>query len=486
MRSLDDLLTSVAVDLPRETSLVSPVMVKIKQRQTQRARLISRSLLGCLAIGLLAIIGALLRGNAGKVVALAVHKFSSVPQHPALYLQALIETLPWPIIATVAGIALLARIMQRNKLVFARHATAAMATLAGALLVTATATAATITTVSSQAGPAQQQLERTINGLGKQEVTVDGVTYELAPGQILTDNQIRAQAELDKLGDVIKTLNLPKASDGGYSSYFAYVVSLNGNNLKLTDTPENPLLVGHTPETPAELALDSQTVYLKGVVKTSHIDLNPGDLVDVAVAKDLKTAGFVSKLTYPLDDYRVAYKVGFAPVSAARRTDGKCYNNVGDLCPNLPAVHDLIGLNRDSITVPSDGVIREVFGQLVSYAPYTLTVKTSSGAIWTFSDYGTIGAVNQYGLYDPAEPSKSDLSLQVKVGDYMRVEFWQHTGDLDKREVINQGFSGTKDEAQKLAAEGKLPINPEFYIRSIQLALKQPWYAGQTPVKYQP
>lgn len=484
MNSLDKLITKAALELPREPLLVSPVMAKIKARQARRAKLINRSLLGSFIIGMLAIGAALLRGNAGKVLTLAVHKYSSVPQHPGLYVRALVETLPWPAIATVAGIALLARIMQRNKLVLAKHASAAMAVSAGALLITATASAATITTVGDQAGPVQQQLERTINGLGKQEVTVDGHTYEISGGAI-NDRQIKAYVEQRAIWEIRKTLDLPAdKNDGGTLAYGARVISITPTELEMTDVDPNSFkVVGTDPSNPPKLKITSQTVFIKGGKKVDKLELLPGDYIQVAAAKDFVTAGYIALMSYDPSDY--TWVSGITPTSKHGK-NGKCYNNETEKCPNLPAVFDLLGLG-DYQTVPTDGVIREVFGKLESVDGDVAKIKTSSGTVWSFNiGYNEITHTNESGYYCPSCPNGADLNMQINRGDYLRVEFWQHKTDLNKREVFDQGFKGTKDEARKLLAEGKLNLNPEIYIRSVQIALKQPWYTGQQPVKFNP
>ncbi len=477
MSSLDKMLSKSAPDSLRQTSLVNPVMAKIKQRKA-RAKLVNRALVGCLVIGLLALLAALIKGNTFDVVNLAVHKVSSLQAHPGLYARALLETLPWPLIGTVAGIALLARIMQRNKVAITRHATAAMSVAAGAMLVTASASAATIVTTDSQPGPVQQQLERTVNGIGKQQVTINGHTYDFSPG--LTDEQILGQVEMAEFARLNKELNVATGgSDGGTLGCMCKVTAISPTSISFGPYIDTP---GTLPFNPDTYTLTGQTIYLVGATKVPKYELLVGDLVVVAPNVDLKTAAYVAKLDLSYDAY--FYAGGFSTVAAAHRSDGKCYNNEADKCPNIPAVQELFNTAQYDI-LPDDAVVREVFGQMISFDADNVKVKTSSGAVWTFSAGDSITAHNQAG-YTSIYSNKPNRDFQIKPGDYLRIEFWQHKKDLAKREVISQAFKGTNGEARELALQGKLDLHPETYIRAVQVALQKPWNYEGIPLKFKP
>ncbi len=461
MNSLDNMITRSTPQLPREASLVSSVMAKIRQRQLKRAKIVNRSLLVCLVLSMLVLVGALVKGSTGRIASLAVHKISSISAHPGLYSEALLESLPWTAIATVAGIALLARIMHRHRLAFTRHATAAMAVSAGAFLITATATAATITTTTDQPGPAQQQLERVVNGLGKHQVIVNGHTYEFDAS--LSDTQVRAQLEGAELRLLDLELDTARGSaDGGTLTCLCQVSAITADSITFESYGWKP--GDQTSFDPNRLSLTSKTIYLKGAAKVTRLDLIVGDLVSVAPAKDLKTAAYVAKHDLPFEAY--FYSGGFTSVPSARRSDGKCYNNEADQCPVLPAIRELFNSAQFNI-LPQDAQIREVFGQIVSIDAKNVSLKSSSGAIWTFAVGDSVSAINEAG-YATNDRSVQNHDFQVNKGDYLRIEFWQYNIDLGKREVPrDRDYGGTN-------------------IRAVQVALQQPWFQGQAPIKYQP
>ncbi len=426
MKSLDKMLTSIAPELPRETSLVNPVMVKIKLGQAKRQQLINRSLLGCFALALVTLVGAVVRGNSGKVIALAAHKLSSLPAHPGLYAQALLETLPWPTIAVIAGIALAARIMHRSQFKFARHATSALAVSFGALALTAGASAATITTAQTQPGPAQQRLERTVSGVGGEQAVIDNHLYQFDYG--LTDNQIRAQAEAAEFRRLDQELGAARGTaDGGTLSCMCKVVAITDHDIHI-DYYESSQL----PMEPSTLAFTPKTIFLNGSKRVGHLDLKPGDLIVAAPNADLKTAAYIAKLDLPYKDY--FYNGNFSATASAHREDGKCYNNEADSCPTLTNSYTLINV-AFAPPAPANTQIREAYGTIIALDDQNVRIQNASGTIWTFNA-GTF--------------IKSFES--AKIGDSLRIEFWQPLSELSNRTIVDESMKITNMRLTKSQA----------------------------------
>lgn len=475
MESLDEMLAAIAPDIEPQRSLVKPVLKAItaERRRVSRWRRVYGGLVAAAGI---ATIAALLRGNSAHVLWLGVSKFSAVWHNSGLYAKALAEALPWPALGLLAAAAaggwFLMNLEKRA------HFASAMVGLCLALSLGATsASAYAAVNPSTEPGPAEQQLERTLNGIGHETVTLNGQTYELGSGSGLSDDQIRAMAEWQELLDATASIPAQKATDGGTSLCACKVINMTSSQLAYDWWYSYGQSVA-----PKPLAVTSKTRFFIGSKPSAPFMLQPGDQVVTEPSPDGSFAAVIEKPGYPFDDY--AAVGGFSRTQAKHGQNGKCYNYPQAACPDLPSVYDFMAYMAPESDVPQGAEIRELYGTLTSIGNYSFTLKDSTGAEWTIWDGGSLSGLNSAGIY---VNGGVDHSLVVQPGDHLRIEFWQYENDLNGRvihdgEVI--GYPGaTKDQARQLMAAGKFQQAP-FQLRSLQLALKKPWTPGMPADKY--
>jgi hypothetical protein len=335
-----------------------------------------------------------------------------------------------------------------------------------AFAATASAASVATTAVNPTPGPTQLQLERTINGVGKSITTVNGQSLE--SNQSLTDKQALMAAEQAIITNAELTLPVGKAAeanDARQGGCLCNVVSVTAMQIQINYVPTN----GQSPD-PAQaqsFSLTDQTVYYDSLTKVTKLDLKPGDPVVVLPDTTFKNAALVMRMKYPVADY-TDMPLNISSLKSAHRADGKCFNNESDQCPDLFDPVNLMTIG-DWLTVPDGAEVREAYGQITALADYSMELTNPSGSVWKLN-IGRMSFCCSLGQTDSG----------LRLGYYVRVEFWQMKSDLASRTVFDESqaqsqMNLTKDQARQLLAEGKIALNPKTPLRAVQYVAAKPY-----------
>jgi len=471
MKSLDNLdkyLFAIAPVAPAEppARMAVPVMATIRRQAARRVALVRWSLIVGLLVLVAATSYAVARGNAGKVISMAVAKLGTVATYPRLYFNATVETLPWAAIAATAALLLAAYLLAKHRGDIVRHAGRAAAITAGTLLISASASAATLTTATATPGPAQQQLERAVNGVGKAVTTINGKDFESTGS--LTDKQAYMVAEQDALRQAALSVPIGKtaeANDPRQGGCECTVITVTDKILQVNYMPTD----GQKPDltTMQTFNLTDKTLYYDSINKVSKLNLKPGDGVTVLPDTSFQNAAVVMLMKFPLADYSdQAWNV--TSLKSAHRADGKCFNNETDQCPDLSEPVNLMSI-YDGMIVPDGAEVREAYGQITALTDNNMELTNPSGSVWKFN-IGLKFLCCSLGQVDSG----------FRLGYYVRVEFWQMKNDLANRTIFDEYQSIaqmdlSKGQAQQLLAEGKISLYPKIPLRAVQYVTAKPY-----------
>ena len=457
MESLDNLLFSSGPNQGPKPGFSKKVMGKLAWQRLRRNLLIITGL-GTILTGIL-----MLRSHVGLILGYAVSKTTIVMAHPTLFVRALAESIPLPLaIGILATLVMMIFVRRAFGLLATARVTGALTT-ASFLMVGSTAAFASSTS-SAGFGPAQQQLRLIVNGIGRPSVQIGGVTYQFATNVKLSESQLQAFAEFKRTADIATEADRVQGIPDLYVTGLAEITVKNITENELTYVYTDSYI---TSQKDQKVAITPKTIFLNGGQKSTSASIKQGDLV-LLNSFSGGSALVIGRLNYPLRDYGT---FDYTTTPLAHRTDGRCFENNNEKCPNIPAAYTMFDFS-DVYSIPNQSKyspiigkqLIEVYGTITQITPTQVMLKASDGAIWTMN----LGLVIK---------DANTLKLEIKHGDHLRVEVY--TSALDRQTHVLHDLS--LDPGRTMELDYDEASGSVFNV--VQLPLKKVWHYGQTAEK---
>lgn len=457
MESFDNLLFNSGNDLRPKPGFSKKVMGRLVWCQLRR------NLLVIAGLGSLVTIPLMLRAHLGLMLGYATQRTSIVADHPVLFAQGIAESIPWPLVIAIAGVFLLMAVLRQAFGFLAIAKVSGAFSAAGFLLISSTAALASSTTNHSL-GHAQQQLQLIVNGIGQPSVMINGVTYQFATNTELSEEQLQAFAEFKR------TVDIAAAADHAQGISDSNVTGVS--EIRVKSITEHVLTYVYadmdaTSQKDQKVGITSNTSFLNRGLSSNRAAIKPGDLVLLNRFSD-SDAIVIGKLNYPLRDYSIN---GYTTSPLAHRSDGRCYGNILEQCPNIPAAYTMLDLS-DAYGVPdlfktSPAVgkqLIEIYGTITQITPTQVLVTASDGTVWTMNISSIIRDANT-------------LKLNLRTSDHLRVEVYTSPADRQMHTLHDLSLDpGRTMELNYDEASGSV-------FKMIQLPLKKVWHYGQAAEK---